>query len=68
MKLEGQRDILFSRIEEIPDEKIFKIGEKYFRVNDAITDIAIHNAKCRLYSAVYFGEVNFDEIIKEYEL
>ena len=56
-----QKDILFESIENIENDILLEIGKRW-----ELTDISL--IKNRLYSAVYFGDIDYVKILIKYNL
>ena len=59
--MKTQKDILFESINNIPTDILSEIGKKWGMVD-------IFEIKNRLYCAVYFGDIDYIELLIKYNL
>ena len=59
--MKTQKDILFESINNIPADILAEIGKKWGMID-------IREIKNRLYSAVYFGEIDYTKLLIKYHL
>lgn len=59
--MKTQKDILFESINNIPTDILSEIGKKWGMVD-------INEIKNRLYSAVYFGDIDYTKLLIKYHL
>ena len=59
--MKTQKDILFESINNIPTDILSEIGKKWGMVD-------INEIKNRLYSAVYFGDIDYTKLLIKYNL
>ena len=59
--MKAQTDILFESINNIPTDILSEIGKKWGMID-------INEIKNRLYSAVYFGDIDYTKLLIKYHL
>ena len=59
--MKAQTDLLFESINNIPTDILGEIGKKWGMID-------INEIKNRLYSAVYFGDIDYTKLLIKYHL
>ena len=59
--MKAQTDLLFESINNIPTDILSEIGKKWGMID-------INEIKNRLYSAVYFGDIDYTKLLIKYHL
>ena len=59
--MKAQTDLLFESINNIPTDILSEIGKKWGMID-------INEIKNRLYSAIYFGDIDYTKLLIKYHL